>query len=115
MQKAVKDFEISGNTLKLTRWNGTSENFSKATAITQSWVSGSKSVKAAASGAVDQYFGVDFRFMSGPGVYYVELFGGVGGAANSLAGTSRNIQLGRNNNTVEIQDGSGNKIANTPT
>ena len=115
MLKAVKDFEIDGNTLKLTRWNGTTENFSRATAITQSWVSGSKSVMATASGAESKYFSVDFRFMSGPGVYFIELFGGVGGAANSLAGTSRNIQLGRNNNTVEIQDGNGNKIANTPT
>lgn len=115
MEGMIKKAEVNDGVLTLTPVRGEPINFRKATAITQSWVSGSKSVKAAASGAVDQYFGVDFRFMSGPGVYFIELFGGVGGASNSLAGTSRNIQLGRNSNTVEIQDGNGNKIANTPT
>lgn len=115
MAKAVKDFEIKNGVLTLERWNGEKENFSKATTITQSWSSGNKSVKATASGAEDKYFSVDYRFNAGGGQYYLEMFGGVDGASNPLASTSRTVLLALNGRTVEIQNGSGTRYANSPT
>ena len=50
MAKAIKDAEVSGNTLKLTRFNGDIVNFSKATSLSGEWSSGVFTVTASPQG-----------------------------------------------------------------
>ena len=115
MAKAVKDFKIEGGTLTLTRWNGQSENFNKATSITQTWSSGNQAVHASAGGYTSDYV-VGFRFGSYSGGNYLELYhSDASTGAISLAGSSKTVKLGRSGNTVQIQDGNGNQYAGSPT
>lgn len=122
---AITQLQIvqNGNTYTLQRkwfsedtWTDVG-SFSRATTITQSWDSGSKSVKATASGASDKYYNVDWRFISQQGGNYVELMHSDGSSTISLSGTSKYIRLGlaANGTTVQIEDQNSTRYVSSPT
>lgn len=112
----IKEARVSGNVLTLVPYAGNPITFSKATTVEQSWDSSGSAVKAVAKQNGTQVattsYNVGVRFYVNQGHYYIAATHSDSSGIVDIK--SSNYQLGKSGNSVQIQDGNGNRISNTP-
>lgn len=116
MIEAIKSASVSGNTLTLTRMDGTTLDFSKATSLSGVWSGSTYTVTAKQNNVkVNEISAsVGLRFNSASGQYYVAAYR-TDSSGNPIDIISYTYKLGVSGSTVQIQDSSGTQYAHTPT
>ena len=114
IQGFIKEASVNGNVLTLTPVHGDAITFSKATSLSGSWSSNTYTVTASPQGTTIST-SVSSRFGVNQGSYYIEAYRSADSGAPGISGASITYKLANNEGTIEIQDASGNRIADTPT
>ena len=109
----IKTAAKSGNTLTLTRFDGTTVDFSSATSLSGVWSGATYTVTASPQGrSISTTVGL--RFNSASGQYYVAAYR-TDSSGNPIDIISNTYKLGRSGNTVRVENASGTQYLHTPT
>jgi hypothetical protein len=109
----IKTVAKSGNTLTLTRFDGTTVDFSSATSLSGAWSGATYTVTASPQGRTIST-SVGLRFNVASGQYYVAAYR-TDSSGNYIDIVSNTYKLGRSGNTVRVEDASGTQYLHTPT